>query len=84
MLAAIYASHPLRRVLRVALPRLPSAPARSVAHARLAPPGIDEGTLVRLTQREGAEDRKTLGKVDHGRIDAAIVHKPQHLLGREL
>jgi hypothetical protein len=39
---------------------------------------------VRLIQREDAEDRKTLGKVDHGRVDAAIVHQPQHLLGREV
>jgi hypothetical protein len=42
-----------------------SAPEETIAqaeHARLAPPRIDEGALVRLIQREGAEDREAAGK----------------------
>src|SRR5216683_551499 len=52
------------------VPKSIASPARStrsaVMHARLAPPRLDEGALVRLTQREGAEDREAAGKVPHG------------------
>ena len=81
--------------------RLLKKPIAQAEHARLAPPRIDEGALVRLIQREGAEDREAARKVphrleghlggvgvparrvDHGGIDAALVHQAQRLLGCE-
>ena len=35
-------------------------------HARLAPPLLDQGALVRLIQGEGTEDREAAGKVSYG------------------